>query len=398
MNSLEVSSLDKDKNEETLYASKSIRISSDFSIKTPIMAYNNRLINSDEFVASGTRGLNEIYCEINNQNTPLKKLVTDRTVAQSVENRIRAQKPKQNNSLPNEIDLCILECTVKRYPSDDIWHFILNRAHANSSIVPLPNIPLITDGVNSDSKFKRYLKFVASSLEYLRSYNGKPIMGGIPKLPYRYSNELILFYLKNGINAFYFDFAARNPLILEADLLDIFKLLVQKRVLDTTFMYAYNVSPGRLSKTKEAVTSKNIFAFGFGFDGMGRKHKRPKFDVGEGKGATPETEERKLRLFNRYDYGYYRVLGSQRIADVFPKDGSCIPLGKFMGSFDSKSKLQRCESLINNEQLAREALNLRGVIKNMNLPEYLSCKKYVEKIHIKKIKKFKSETYQRPLP
>jgi hypothetical protein len=110
-------------------------------------------------------------------------------------------------------------------------------------------------------------------------------MGGIPKLPYKYSNQLILFYLSKGINAFYFDFAARNPMIAEADLLDVFKLLVQERVIDHTFMYAYNVSPGRLSKTKEAVTSKNIFAFGFGFDGMGRKHKRPKFDIGNGKCA-----------------------------------------------------------------------------------------------------------------
>jgi hypothetical protein len=397
MTRLEVSPLNKDKEDETLYASKSLRISSDFTIKTPIVAYNNKLINSDEFVAPGTRGLNEIYCEIDNKNTPFSKLIKDLAVKQAFENRIRAQKAKANNSTQNEMDLCILECLVKRYPVDAVWSFLLNRVHANSSIVPIPNMPLITDCINSDAKFRKYLKFISTTLEYLRSYNGKPVMGAIPKLPYQYTNELILHYLKNEVNAFYYDFSARNPLIMEADLLDVFKLLVQEKVLDNTFLYAYNVSAGRLSKTKEAVTSKNLFSFGFGFDGMGRKHKRPKFAIGGRVGSTPETEERKLRLFNRYDYGYYRVLGSKRISDIFPNDGSCVSLQKFMDSFSSKSKLQRCESLLNNEQLAREALNLRGVIKNMNLPDYLSGKKYVEKNHIKKIKKFKSETYQRSL-
>jgi hypothetical protein len=394
---LEVTPLDKDKNDETLYASKSLRISSDFTIKTPIVSFNNKLINSNEFVTSGTRGLNEIYCEVSNENTPFSKLVKDLAVKQTFENRIRAQKPKSNNSSHNEFDLCILECLVKRYPEDAVWRFLLNRAHANSSIVPIPNMPMITDSINSDAKFRKYLKFISTTLEYLRSYNGKPVMGAIPKLPYQYTNELILYYLKNEVNAFYYDFSARNPFIMEADLLDVFKLFVQEKVLDTTFLYAYNVSAGRLSKTKEAVTSKNIFSFGFGFDGMGRKHKRPKFDIGGIGGSTPETEERKLRLFNRYDYGYYRVLGAKRINDIYPNDGSCVSLEKFMDSFNSKSKLQRCEALLNNEQLAREALNLRGVIKNMSLPEYLAGKKYVENTHIKKIRRFKSETRQKSL-
>jgi hypothetical protein len=68
-----------------------------------------------------------------------------------------------------------------------------------------------------------------------------------------------------------------------------------------------------------------------------------------------------------------------------------------MSAFNSKDKLRRCEALVNNEQLAREALNLRGVIKNMNLAEYLSGKNYVEKSHIKKIKKFKNDAYQSSL-
>ncbi|MCW4016713.1 MAG: hypothetical protein NWF06_10120 [Candidatus Bathyarchaeota archaeon] len=398
MTRLEVKLLEKDKNDETLYSTKSLRIASDFSIKTPIVAYNNKLINSNENVASGTRGLNEIYCEISNKNRPLNKLVKDMTVKQAFERRIRAQKPKSNNSSQHEFDICIFECIIQRYPSDTIWQFILNRAHANSSIVPIPNIPLITDGINSDAKFQKYLKFISATLEYLRRYNGKPVMGAIPKLPYQYTNELILFYLKNEINAFYYDFAARNPITMEADLLDVFKLLVQERVLDNTFLYAYNVSAGRLSKKREAVTSKNIFSFGFGFDGLGKKHKRPKFDVGGiGLGPTPETEERKLRLFNRNDYGYYRVVGTERIADMYPKDNSCISWQKFLDSFSSKSKLQRCEALINNEQLAWEALNLRGVIKHMDLPEYLAEKKYVEKTHIQRIKRFKSGTCQKTL-
>lgn len=397
---LDVHPIDKDKNDETLYMTKSVRATSDISIKTPIMAYSNGLINSNEKVASGTRGLNEIYCEINTNKIPLKKLVTDTKFSDSLVSRIRAQQPKSQNMSGNEIDICILECDLERYPKDDGWDFLLNTVHGYSHIVPLPNIPFITNQINSEAKFKKYLAFVEKSIKYLRDYNGKPIMGGIPKLPYEYTKRLVLFYLENDINALYFDFAARNPTILIPDLLEIFKILVQNKKIDQTFMYAYNVSAGRLSKTKEAVSAKNILAFGFGFDAMGRKHKRSSFvplPPPQGLGGEANTDEKKIRLFNRSDYGYYRVVGSQRIREIYPTDEPCIEIETFMKATSSKSKLTRCEALMNNEQLAREALNLQGVIKHDPPSQYLSQKKYVKRSYISALKNHKTEVCQKRL-
>jgi hypothetical protein len=195
----------------------------------------------------------------------------------------------------------------------------------------------------------------------------------------------------------YFDFAARNPMIVNRDLLEVFKILVKDKKLDHTFMYAYNVSPGRLSRSKEAVSAKNILSFGFGFDAMGRKHKRPNFDPKRGMVGNADTEEKKMRLFNRYDYGYYRVLGSERIKEIYPKDEPCLNVDAFMKALSSKSSLRRCEALINNEQLGREALNLQGVIKHERLSDYLSEKTYVKKPYIKTIKEYRNNVVQTSL-
>jgi hypothetical protein len=385
MTKLTVKFVDKDKNDESLYGTKQISVGSS-QISTPIIAYNNNLIRTDEQVAPATRGLNEIYCEVPTKQTSLEQLVKNPEVTEDLDKRIKSQIKKTSAS---EITVCILECNVKSYPPSEQWEFLLDTTHANSDIVPIPNIPNITsDILDSESQFSKYLAFLEESIKYLKVINEKPIMGIIPKLSYPYTRRLVEFYDKQNLDAFCVDFAARNMITAKRDCLNVLKTLKRKERIENSFLYAYNVNSGRLTKTVDAVPAKDILSFGFGFDAFGRKHKRPKVTTEIWKKIN--TLPTKVRIFNKTDYGYYRVIDSKKITDVYPLD-SCFARDKFSRFLElSVTELRRCEGLVNTEQLGMEAFRLRQIIKNDKPMDYLSEKPYVRKETIKTMKNFKN--------
>ncbi|MBZ5529700.1 MAG: hypothetical protein LAN71_17610 [Acidobacteriia bacterium] len=385
MTKLTVNSVDADKNDESLYKTKQISVGGP-PISTPIMAYNNNLIRSDEQVAPATRGLNEIYCEVETQKTSLEKLVSNPDATDSLDERIRLQTRKTN---ANEINICVLECNIDEYPPSEQWEFVLDTTHAHSDIVPIPNIPIITsDIVDSEDKFSKYLAFLEESIRYLKVINEKPIMGMIPKLSYSNTRRLVEFYINHDLNAFCVDFAARNMITAKRDCLNVLKTLKNHEKIENSFLYAYNVNSGRLTKTVDAVPAKDILSFGFGFDALGRKHKRPK--VRAEVWSKINTLPAKVRLFNKTDYGYYRVINSEKITEVYPPD-SCFTKEKFAHFLTlSTTELRRCEGLFNTEQLGMEAYRLRQIIKNDKPIEYISKKTYVKKETIKTMNNFKN--------
>jgi len=115
MTKLTVKPIDSDKNDESLYKTKQISVGG-VPITTPIMAYNNNLIRSNEQVAPITRGLNEIYCEIETQKTPLERLVSDPEATEGLDQRIKYQIKKTN---ANELNMCVLECNIDKYPASE---------------------------------------------------------------------------------------------------------------------------------------------------------------------------------------------------------------------------------------------------------------------------------------
>jgi hypothetical protein len=126
MTKLTVKPIDSDKNDESLYKTKQISVGG-VPITTPIMAYNNNLIRSNEQVAPITRGLNEIYCEIETQKTPLERLVSDPEATEGLDQRIKYQIKKTN---ANELNMCVLECNIDKYPASEQWEFVLDTTHA----------------------------------------------------------------------------------------------------------------------------------------------------------------------------------------------------------------------------------------------------------------------------
>jgi len=386
MTNLHVEPICADKEDETLYTSKKVSVDGK-SIITPIVAYDVKLIRGNELVAPATKGLNEIYQKMGTQKVPIKTLMNNMKAEKDFDARLQTKYNKTDAA--REINMCILESEALTYPLGTELDYVLDTTYLTSDIVPLPNFPLVTSRIDSDSMFFEYTTFLANAISHLQKFKDKkPIMGVIPKIAWEHTEKLVEFYIQNGLNAFYVDFAARNSITAKRDFLHVFRVLSSHDALDSSFLYAYNVDAGRLAKTADVVNAKDIVSFGFGFDAMGRKHTRVK--------AKPEVWRRintlpnRIRMFNRKDYGYYKILNIEKIKGIYPQD-SCLPMDKFTKSFSSNvSELRRCENLFNSEQLGLEAYNLKHVIKNDRPVDYLSRKTYVKKQYIKMMKNFKN--------
>jgi len=374
-----------DKEDETLYKSKRIRIDGK-SFDTPIISYDMTVFRSNDRVAPQTKGLNEIYQLMGTERVPIRKLMSNMKAEKDFDVRLQTKFNRTDSA--NEVNIGILESELLSYPLGRELEYILNTASIISDIVPIPNFRNITANIDSDLRFWEYTTFLESVISNIESYkNRKPIMGVIPKLSWTNTEKLVNFYVNKGLNAFYVDFAARNSITAQRDFLHVFSVLQEHDLIEKSFVYAFNVDAGRLSKNATVVHARDILSYGFGFDAMGRKHRRVK--------ASSETWRRintlpnKVRLFNRYDYGYHKILEVEKIKEIYPND-SCIPLDRLLSNFRSNiQELRRCENLLNSEQLGLEANNLKYVIKNDKPTEYLADKAYVKPIDLKTMTKFR---------
>lgn len=373
-----------DKEDETLYKTKKIRIDGK-SFDTPIISYDMTVFRNTDKVAPQTKGLNEIYQLMGTQKVPIEKLMSNMKAEKDFD--IRLQTKLNRTDSAHEVNIGILESESLSYPSEKELDYILKTAFIISDIVPIPNFRALTTNINSDSEFSEYVNFLETIISSIESLRRKPLMGVIPKLSYTNTEKLVNFYVDKGLNAFYVDFAARNSITAQRDFLHVFSVLQDRELIEKSFVYAFNVDAGRLSKNATVVNARDILSYGFGFDAMGRKHRRVK--------ASSETWRKintlpnRVRLFNRYDYGYYRILEVEKIKEIYPND-SCISLEKLLSNFYSNvQELRRCENMLNSEQLGLEANNLKYVIKNDKPTRYLANKAYVKPIDLKTITKFR---------
>ncbi|MCJ7430141.1 hypothetical protein MUO83_02845 [Candidatus Bathyarchaeota archaeon] len=374
-----------DKEDETLYKSKRIRVDGK-SFDTPIISYDMTVFRSNDRVAPPTKGLNEIYQLMGTEKVPIGKLMSNMKAEKDFDVRLQTKFGRTDSA--HEVNIGILESESASYPSGTELDYVLKTASIISDIVPIPNFHSITANIDSDSQFLEYTKFLENVISNVESYKDrKPIMGVIPKLSYTNTEKLVEFYIDKGLNAFYVDFAARNSITAQRDFLHVFSVLHEHDLIEKSFVYAFNVDAGRLSKNATVVNARDILSYGFGFDAIGRKHRRVK--------ASSETWRRintlpnRVRLFNRYDYGYHKILEAEKIKEIYPSD-SCISLEKLLSNFYTNvQELRRCENMLNSEQLGLEANNLKYVIKNDKPTEYLADKTYVKPIDLKTITRFR---------
>ncbi len=391
---LEAKPIAWDENDETLYRSKLVSIGSK-KITTPTMAIDHELLKKNEEIAPATKGLNEVFCRLeSSKKSPLDGLISNEYAQASFNSRIESQLKRTDPE--KEMTLCFLEYAGKeKYPEGKAFEFILDTAHVYSDIVPLPLMPNLTrTKITSDTDFQKYKIIMELAIEHLNSFNKKPIMGVIPRLAYKFMTDLINFYIDKEINAFYIDFENKNPLTFKQNLLACFRTLNDKEIFENCFIHAHNVTAGRLAKGANIVNAKDILSYGFGFDSMGRRHrglKPPK----EGWKQFDKLPNR-LRLFNKDEYAYYKILNTDEIKAMYPSDSS-IQMDAFTKIFSVKnSNVKRFEKLFNLEQLGLEAFRLKNFLKDFHNPkDYLNDKSHVKKQHIKEIKNFRDNVFSK---
>jgi len=372
--------------DDTLYVTKELRINGK-NLTTPIKSQglSSKLVLNDKI-----KGINEFYRKFsldeNLKKNSIYKVLSSPEKLSELNYKFNSLVRKTDTN--REINLCFIEYDDANYPEKKPLEFILDTAYEYSDITPLPIISNIAQRIDSEEKFAKYMKFLEESLEIIETLNHKPIMGIVPPVQF-YIKDIVEFYAKKGIDAFVFDFDGKTPLSMPQVIRSLMRSLKENELLENSFIHSININQGRFNKEVNVVGAKDILSFGLGFDSMGERHK-PLKGPKEFFEKLKNREDNRLRLFNKEDYGYYR-LGVSEIDEIYPID-SIIKQESFG---NENSDLRSLQKNFNMEQTGLEAIRLREIISNQEPKEYLSNKTQVKKEDYKKIIKIKKEISQK---
>lgn len=296
------------------------------------------------------------------------------------------------------------------YPDEDGIKKLIGISYTFSDATPLPVFPDIfreekisrkSNGQVikefkpniTEDKFKKYLSFLEKYISLLNDLNHRDILGSIPiNIGTSHIRELLKFYYEKGINHFYLDMntATFNKLIL-GDIMYSVLSEIKRLGLEyqKTFVYCINGSSGRFAKGSMVVGSKDILTGGAGVDCIGRLH------IGGGGNGKKITDLRviekmklnRIRLFNKEDYGYYR-LETKSLPFQLPRDN--IINKDLLLDLDKGKKFS---DIFNMQQLTIENKKIREeIIENFRpLSKIEKEKKNVSRLDLKSLQKFRTE-------
>ncbi len=382
---LEVNPISSDIENSNLYKHKSVRLGSSIRIETPTFAFDPSILRNYDNVNPEVRGYNEIYLTLQTKNNPVSNYLTSAEKTDAFNSRIDA---RLNKTSPDEITSCYVDWKDSRYPDDYELEFLVNTSYKFGDLSALPLMPELTNNIESRPSFDRYFNLIKKGVELLRQLNNKPIIGVIPRLGSLYTSKLVEYYINNDINAFAFDLDRRNSSTMTQYMLSAYRKLKDYEMLDHGFINVLNSGSGRFLKNSNVVEAKDVISFGFGFDSFSRNHRPPKLPSRIW--TTMDRSENKLRMFNKEDYGYYKI-DPQNVSTIYQNDSS-IPENNLLHG--SNSMIKRLEKLYNNEQLAIESTNLRDVVDQEPTESYLNEKEYTKKEDIKSMRQFKDHVNQ----
>lgn len=366
-------------------------------IETPIKALQPSKFKPNIHLNSKIKGLNEIYRTFPSVNLHAKK--SGRITKYAIESyrrpggkrdELNGQFQRQLNKVSrDEITICFTGYEGDSYPSSEELRFLANRSqYYSSDILPLPVFPQITKYVDLDS-LPEYLSFLDTVvIEEYKKLNYMPLMGIVPiKLGPLIVEEIVKVLINNDISAFCVDFGGSTITSKYPDVIDFYKSLLDYGLLESSLIYSINASGGRTAHRKQVVEAKDIISFGYGFDVLGRPQAAP--IPSKVRESMVLSVDQKLRLFNKSDYGYYKVIGSD-IKKVYPEDSSIRLEDLFnvqvrrpeSGAAYLDTSLS---SLFNMEQQGLEALHLRQVVHDSKTEKYMSDKEHLDERDRKQI-------------
>lgn len=374
---------------DSLYVTKDLRINGK-NLITPIKSLNLSKSNSKLLFNDKTKGINELYKRFSlskeSKRNAILNVLNYPDKLDKFNYELNSLVRKTN--IDKEINLLFIEYDDIKYPDKKPLEFILDTAYEYSDITPLPIIPKIPQRIGSnETAFEKYKGFLEESIEIIETLNHKPIMGIVPPTLI-FISDIVDFYAKKEIDSFVFDFDGKTPMSMRQTIRTFMRSLKKNDLLENSFIHSINANHGRFNKDVNVVGAKDILSFGLGFDSLGEKHK-PLRGPKEFFKKLKNREVNKLRLFNKEDYGYYK-LNRNQIQEIYPND-SIIKMNSFENENLDSRNLQKSFNL---EQIGLESIRLRDIIENQKALDYLSNKIQVKKEDYKKVVKMKKEVTQ----
>ncbi|MEE6210568.1 hypothetical protein U3A55_10420 [Salarchaeum sp. III] len=349
--------------EDILLPKRTVRIG-DKAISTPAKAIPVRKTREHEQVHGATRGVSELYCEVDAQ-----KLKKERRGATAIRDHLRRGA---NKTRDGELTATFVSYTdTMTLPVIDAA-FLVEVQRQFSDVLTVPMMPQLArsvdeakdeDEATQDASYQSYKKSVLRFLDQAeeRAPN-MPVMGMLPRLGWDFTRDLLDVYAAHDIRAYALNFDRRE--ITAASQVSVVSPLMNniagRGIEEHVLFYAINLSPGQREAAIGARPASDFASVGMGFDIIGGTHEAPRMPAEVFEQDEEEDEEITFRLFDKEDY-VRREAPIDRLPEVFPDDsaldGESVAERVKASPNNAKFRLQK---LVNAEQMGMALNALRN--------------------------------------
>jgi len=337
------------------------------SVRTPTAAALPGKLREYEDMHPESEGVSELYRTVGGDDL-------DEAMRDPDGGRINADLQNQFSSAPDDSLVITFTTYTETSTLPGAHAEYLADLHATySDIITVPLMPKLVRNVEddlSDPKYRSLKKSIAAFLNQVEErHPDMPVMGLIPRLGWKFTDDLLELYEAYDVRAYAFDFD-RCKVTTRAQLSMIGPLmqnLASRGVEEHTLLYAINPSPGTKDEEIGARPASDVASFGLGFDVVGGCHVAPRLpkekyeeiEANQGKDGEPD-----FRLFDREDWVYQDIPISD-LQDKFPEESEfnaeAVATRVRRSPSNAKYRLQK---LVNSEQKALAAADLRDALES----------------------------------
>lgn len=361
--------------DDTGLRSQEVNISGQW-IRTPVKCLEPKpLFRETRITAEPT--LVELYRTFKEDS--LNRFLMDKRYEVSIARTCGNQRKRVGADKPT---LTILKYVEPHYPSEAGMRALTRASWAFSDIVPVPAVPKCARGVTM-SNAGQFFDYVERALGLLQMSNNKPIMGYVPILNQLHIEQLVEYYLSQGINSYYLDFDGTTLTVQAVSIRTIKETLARQGYEEDHFLHFVNARYGtNATGSTNVIPAKDIIGFGLGLDSFGGMHVPPRRppEYYEWLRSQRPIEQQGIRVFDKEGYGYHRAFTSDldRVRRFYPTDSS-IPFDSI--DFGIRSRVNRSIKIVNCEQQQIEANRLSTFIHEEpeNTLRYYQGKEFLER-------------------
>ncbi len=353
-------------------------------IITPSKSLGPDLISSRVVFPNTGKQFNEIYKRFSPEN--IEKIRCDESFSRSKNIELR----KKREIIPDSPATVFIDYFVNDaehpIPTDTEIDVLTNFAYTYSDITPIPALPKFVPKLNKDN-FDYFLTYLKKSIETIEEWNHKPIMGYIPFVGTLFVDEIVDLYAGYGINAFYLDFNRKG--FGDLTVITAIKRKMKKLDLEENHLIHFvNMDYGKRNKNANVLPAKDFLGFGLGLDSMGDSHRQ--IAIPKKNGSNLEKDPpKKYRVFDREDYGYYRidVANLESKETPYPAD-AIFSKDEILNEKIHKNK-DRMMKLVNLQEQTKECHHLQYIASENteNTFEYFEEKHSLDVKDLKNLKK-----------